>query len=60
MKKDELLRQIIIENEELGKIIHRIHNEFKNWILTLKYLVERDAVFGLEVESMVINLIYLL
>lgn len=60
MKKDELLRQIVIEHEELGKIIYRIHKEFKKWILMLKYLVERGAVFDLEVESMVIKLIYLL
>lgn len=58
MKKDELLRQIIIEDEELGKIIYRIRNEFQTLIFTYKYMVERDPVSHLDPDSMVIKLVY--
>lgn len=60
MKKDELLRQIIIENEDLGKIIYRIHKEFQNLVWTLKYIVDKSAAFDLDMDSKVIKLIYLL
>ncbi|XP_022171924.1 33 kDa inner dynein arm light chain, axonemal-like [Myzus persicae] len=38
---DEVLRQVIIMDEDLGAILFRIHNEFKNMIFILKCMYDK-------------------
>lgn len=40
-EKDEVLRQVIIMDEDLGAILFRIHNEFKNMIFILKCMYDK-------------------
>ncbi|KAF0752843.1 33 kDa inner dynein arm light chain, axonemal-like [Aphis craccivora] len=38
---DEILRQVILLDEDLGGLLYRIHNEFKNTIFILKCLLDK-------------------
>jgi len=40
-EKDEILRQVILLDEDLGGLLYRIHNEFKNTIFILKCLLDK-------------------
>ncbi|KAL4135404.1 hypothetical protein QTP88_007017 [Uroleucon formosanum] len=41
---DEVLRQVIIMDEDLGAILYRIHSEFKNMIFILKCMYDKAVV----------------
>lgn len=42
--KDEMLRQVVIVDEEVGAILNRIRNEYKYYILFSKLLYENDSI----------------
>lgn len=44
MRKDEMLRQVIIVDEEVGAILYRIRNEYKNMIFFSKLLLENGSI----------------
>ncbi|XP_060845243.1 putative inner dynein arm light chain, axonemal [Rhopalosiphum padi] len=56
---DEVLRQIIILDEDLGAILFRIHNEYKNTIFILKCMFDK-AVFSQDMypDSLNVNAEY--
>jgi len=56
-EKDEVLRQVIIMDEDLGAILYRTHNEFKNMIFILKCMYDKAVVTNnLNRDSSVIGL----
>lgn len=56
-KKDEVLRQVVILDEDLGGILYRIQHEYKNMIYILKCMFDKAVVSNnLCLDSAVIGL----
>ncbi|XP_025196711.1 33 kDa inner dynein arm light chain, axonemal-like [Melanaphis sacchari] len=43
---DEILRQVVILDEDLGAVLYRIQKEFKNTIFILKYMLDKAVMFN--------------
>lgn len=59
VSKDEVLRQVVVADEDLGSILYRVRNEFKRVILTYKIMYEKATIhINKHLDLMVITQFY--